>query len=145
MILADTSVLIDFFRGEKNDAMVCFMDIVTKQIPFGITSVVYQELLQGAKDRKEFVVLHKYLNCQRFYHPNDAVVSYEKAALIYFSCRKKGITVRSTIDCLIAQIAIEHDLFLLHNDRDFEYMAPVIGLKLYPVQHPQALGSGQDG
>lgn len=133
MILVDTSILIDFFKGKKNDAMICFMDIVKKQIPFGITSVIFQEILQGAKNRKEFELLNKYLNYQRFYHPKDAVVSYEKAAWIFFSCRKKGITVRSTIDCSIAQTAIEHDLFLLHNDRDFEYMAPVIGLKLYPV------------
>ena len=133
MILVDTSVLIDFFKGTKNAAMVCFTDIVKKQIPFGITSVVFQELLQGAKNRKEFALLNKYLNYQRLYHPKDAVISYEKAALIYLSCREKGITVRSTIDCLIAQTAIEHDLFLLQNDRDFEYMAPVIGLKLYPV------------
>jgi predicted nucleic acid-binding protein len=133
MILVDTSVLIDFFKGVKNEPMRCFSDIVTKQIPFGITSVIFQEILQGAKNGKEFELLNEYLSCQQFYHPEDAVVSYEKAARIYFSCRKKGITVRSTIDCLIAQIALEHDLFLLHNDRDFEFMAPVIGLKLYPV------------
>jgi predicted nucleic acid-binding protein len=134
MILVDTSVLIDFFKGVKNEPVRCFSDIVKKQIPFGITSVIFQEILQGAKNEKEFELLNEYLSYQQFYHPEDAVASYEKAARIYFSCRKKGITVRSTIDCLIAQIALEHDLFLLHNDRDFEFMAPVIGLKLYPVQ-----------
>jgi predicted nucleic acid-binding protein len=41
-------------------------------------------------------------------------------------CRRKGMTIRSTIDCLIAQIAIEHDLELLHSDRDFENMVSVI-------------------
>ncbi len=55
---------------------------------------------------------------------------YARAASIYFTCRRKGITVRSTIDCLIAQIALEHDLFLIHNDSDFDAMAPVIGLRL---------------
>jgi predicted nucleic acid-binding protein len=134
MILVDTSVLIDFFKGMKNEPMRCFSDIVEKQMPFGITSVIFQEILQGAKNGKDFELLKEYLSCQQFYHPEDEVASYEKAARIYFFCRKKGITVRSTIDCLIAQTALEHDLFLLHNDRDFEYMAPVIGLKLYPVQ-----------
>jgi hypothetical protein len=129
MILVDTSVLIDFFKGVKNEPMRCFSDIVKKQIPFGITSVIFQEILQGAKNEKDFERLNEYLSCQQFYQPEDEVASYEKAAQIYFSCRKKGITVRSTID----QIALEHDLFLLHNGRDFEYMAPVIGLKLYPV------------
>jgi len=51
--------------------------------------------------------------------------------MIYFLCRKKGVTVRSTIDCLIAQIAIEQDLLLLQNDKDFVNMSPIINLKLY--------------
>ena len=132
MILVDTSVLVDFFKGTKNDPVLCFVDIIKKKIHFGITSVIYQELLQGAKTKKEYLLLNEYLSCQHFFHPKDMVISYEKAAMIYFVCRKKGITVRSTIDCLIAQIAIEHDLFLLHNDKDFEQMAPIVGLELYP-------------
>ncbi|MDF2529848.1 MAG: PilT protein domain protein, partial [Gammaproteobacteria bacterium] len=51
---------------------------------------------------------------------------YQLAAEHYFKCRKKGLTIRSTIDCLIAQIAIENDLLLLHNDRDFVSMAGII-------------------
>jgi len=92
---------------------------------------VYQELLQGAKNKKEYALLDEHLRCQRFFHPMDPIISYGKAAMIYLSCRKQGITVRSTIDCLIAQIAIEHDLLLLQNDKDFVNMAPIINLKLY--------------
>jgi predicted nucleic acid-binding protein len=62
---------------------------------------------------------------------NDPVESFARAARIYFDCKKKGITIRSTIDCLIAQTALEHDLFLLHNDTDFDAMASVIRLKIY--------------
>ena len=134
MILVDTSVLIDFFKGIKNESVSCLKDVIKQQIPFGITSIVYQEILQGTNTRKEYTLLKEYLNCQRFFHPKDPISTYEKAAMIYFSCRKKGITVRSTIDCLIAQVAIEHDAFLLQNDKDFEYMAPLVGLKLYPVK-----------
>jgi predicted nucleic acid-binding protein len=46
-------------------------------------------------------------------------------------CRKKGITIRSTIDCLIAQTALENDLILLHEDYDFDLMAKVIPLKFF--------------
>ena len=134
MILVDTSVLIDFFKGIKNESVSCLKNVIKQQIPFGITSIVYQEILQGTNTRKEYTLLKEYLNCQRFFHPKDPISTYEKAAMIYFSCRKKGITVRSTIDCLIAQVAIEHDAFLLQNDKDFEYMAPLVGLKLYPVK-----------
>ncbi len=108
MILVDTSVLIDFFKGVSNPSTDSLRRIIEQQIPFGITSVIYQEILQGAKDRKEYNLLNEYLECQKFFHPLDLIGSYAQAAIIYFSCRKKGITIRSTIDCLIAQVAIEH-------------------------------------
>ena len=131
MILVDTSVLIDFFKGRKNNACRKFELILTQGIPFGINSYIFQEVLQGAKSDKEYKTLKKYLETQSFYHLNDPVDSFDKAARIYFDCKKKGITIRSTIDCLIAQTAVEHDLFLLHNDNDFTVMATVIGLKVY--------------
>ena len=129
MILVDTSVLIDFFKGIKNPAEVKFKSILEQDIPFGITSLIYQEVLQGAKSEKEYAGLKKYLSSQRFFHPKDPIETSAKAARIYFRCRKKGITVRSTVDCMIAQIAIESELLLLHNDRDFEAMAAVAPLK----------------
>lgn len=51
---------------------------------------------------------------------------------LYFICRRSGITIRSTVNLLIAQMAIENDLFLLHNDSDFTNMAKAIKeLKIY--------------
>lgn len=58
--------------------------------------------------------------------------SYEQAVLMNFNCRRSGITIRSTIDLLIAWTAIEHDAYLLHNDKDFVNLAKVVPeLKLY--------------
>ena len=131
MILVDTSVLIDLFKGISNGPANRMREALGHHIPFGITSVIYQEVLQGAKSDKEYNLLRDYLSSQRFFHPQDAVKTYEDAARIYFSCRKKGVTIRSTTDCLIAQIALEQDLALLHNDRDFDAMAPIIKLRLY--------------
>ena len=131
MILVDTSVLIDFFKGNSNRAVRDLKEILKRQIPFGISSVIYQEVLQGAKNKKEFDLLNEYLSTQYFFNPLNQVTSYANAAAIYYKCRKNGITVRSTIDCLIAQTALEHKLIILHNDRDFTVMAPVIGLRLY--------------
>ena len=131
MILVDTSVLIDLFKGASNGPANRMREVLGHHIPFGITSVIYQEVLQGAKSDKEYNLLRDYLSSQRFFHPQDAMKTYEDAARIYFSCRKKGVTIPSTIDCLIAQIALEQDLALLHNDRDFDAMAPIIKLRLY--------------
>jgi predicted nucleic acid-binding protein len=94
--------------------------------PVGLTGVIFQEVVQGVSSMREFEQVSEYLGSQRFYHPRDPVGSHREAALIYFRCRRAGVTIRSSIDCLIARVAIEHDLFLLHDDRDFERMARVV-------------------
>ena len=82
--------------------------------------------MQGVSSRAKFEQLAEYLGSQTFYHPVDPVESYREAAHIYFRCRREGVTIRSAIDCLIARVAIEHGLILLHDDRDFEKMAEVV-------------------
>jgi len=131
MILVDTSVLIDFFRGVENESSQKFKAVLQQGIPFGINSFIYMEVLQGAKSEKEYNLLKKYCETQRLYHLKDPLDSFAQAARIYFDCRKKGVTIRSTIDCIIAQTAMEHDVFLLHNDGDFDEMGKVVRLKIY--------------
>ena len=131
MILVDTSVLIDFFRDISNPKSEKFHEILVNQIPFGITSLIYQEILQGAKDESEFDKLKEYLGCQKFYYPEDDIHSYEEAAKMYYSLRKKGITVRSAIDCLIVQIAKENNLSLLHNDKDYDKLVEIAEVSVF--------------
>lgn len=131
MILVDTSVLIDFFSDRKSKGAEKLEKILSQKIPFGINSFVFQEVLQGASTEKDFVMLRDYLMGQKFYHLREPIKSFESAAKIYMDCRKAGITIRSTIDCLIAQTALEHDLLLLHSDRDFDDMAQVVPLKFW--------------
>lgn len=131
MILVDTSVLIDFFRGTRNKESHKFESVLQMKIPFGISSFIFQEILQGADSEKEYDLLKNYLATQRFYNPKDSVESFAKATRIYMDCRKKGITIRSTIDCIIAVTALEHDLFLLHHDNDYALMQKVVPLKCY--------------
>ncbi len=126
MFLVDTSVWIDFFRERDNPVVSSFEEILDRDLPYGITGIIYQEVPQGARSEKDFSALKRYLQTQRFYHPGHAVESYEEAARIFFRCRRKGVTLRGSDDCLIAGIAIEHDLLLVHNDRDFRRMARVI-------------------
>ena len=125
MYLVDTSVWLDYFRNRSTQAVTQFEEILNGNTPFGITSVIYQEVLQGADSPRDFSKLQNYLATQKFYYPIDPILSYEQAADLYFQCRRQGITIRSTIDCLIAQVAIEHNLRLLHNDRDFTQMATI--------------------
>ncbi|SPD73182.1 PilT protein domain protein [uncultured Desulfobacterium sp.] len=131
MILVDTSALIEFFTDSGTEASIKLEEILMRRIPFGITPFIMQEILQGAASEKDFELLRKYLSTQRFYHLKDPLNSFIDAAKTYMKCRRKGITIRSTIDCLVAQTAIEHDLMLLHNDNDFRRMSKVIPLRFY--------------
>lgn len=132
MILVDTSVLIDYFKGIESEPAKLFDEIVEHGIPYGINTFVYQELLQGSKTINELNTLKEYLETIPFYELKYSKESYEKAAFLNFQCRKNGITVRSTIDLLIAEIAIENNLLLLHNDKDFDKMSKVIKeLRIY--------------
>ena len=126
MYLVDTSAWVDYLRERDTEAAGLLVEVLERGIPFGIAAVVYQEVLQGADSPGDFEMLVEYLGTQRFYQPRDQIDSYREAALLYFRCRRAGVTVRSTVDCLIAQLALEQELFLLHNDRDFENMARVI-------------------
>ncbi|MDA8272928.1 MAG: PIN domain nuclease [Deltaproteobacteria bacterium] len=132
MILVDTSVLINYFKGINNYKTEKLEEILKNGIIFGINNFIYQEILQGASTEKEFKLLNQYLSSQKFYELNYGTKSYENAAKIYYSCRKKGVTPRSTIDLLIVETAIENNLFLLHDDNDFTEIAFIVGkLKEY--------------
>lgn len=81
--------------------------------------------MQGAASGAKFDYLAEYLGSQIFYHPHHPVESYREAARMNFDCRRAGI-IRSAADCLIARVSIEHDLMLLHDDRDFEKLAGIV-------------------
>jgi predicted nucleic acid-binding protein len=131
MVLVDTSILIDYLRGTDNDAVGRFQQILDNNIPFGISPLTYLEVLQGTRTEKDFTTVKSYLETHRFFGLLDEKESYAAAARIYFDCRKKGITINSSVDCLIAQTAIENDLALLHNDADFDRMRKVAPLRIY--------------
>ena len=126
MILIDTSILIGYFKGLQGEPYNKFDMLIDQNIPVGICNQVYQEVLQGAKNEKEFSKLKEYLSAMDFYDLLYGKQSYENAAWMYFKCRKSGITPRSTIDMVIAQIAIDNNLLLFHNDNDFVQISQII-------------------
>jgi predicted nucleic acid-binding protein len=133
MVLVDTSVWIDLYRDRKTPPATHLGQILDRGHPFAVTPLIVQELLQGAADEREFTLLRDYFTTQRMIVPADALSTHCRAARLYFDCRRRGFTPRSSADCLIAQIAIDHQLSLLHNDRDFERIGAVTPqLKLLP-------------
>jgi predicted nucleic acid-binding protein len=130
--LVDTSVWIDFLKEKRTKAVDLFQQILASEITYGITGIIYQEILQGASTEKDFNKLESYFSTQRFFEPKDSLSTYQNAAQLYFNCRRKGITLRSSIDCLIAQIAIENKVTLLHNDKDFVNIKRIAALSIAP-------------
>ena len=93
-----------------------------------ICAAVRMEVLAGARDGAQFVALGALLSQARDIPtlPED----YDRAAELYFRCRRRGETVRRLIDCLIAAAAIRSGIPILHNDRDFDALARYTDLQL---------------
>ena len=132
MILADTSVLMGYFKNKRGIPYDKMDYIINNDMPYGICHYVYQELLQGARNKQEYELLREYLPTLPFYDLRYGKQSFEDAALLFMTCRKKGITLRNTLDFIIAEIAIENNLYLLHDDTDYTNIAKIYkNLKLY--------------
>ena len=131
MLLIDTSVWINVFRDrsgqvrEQLETLIADRDVL-------ITRFTELGLLQGSSNEREWTLLSTYLEAQDYVELNP--FSWQAAARIYYDLRRRGLTVRSPIDCCIAQVALENDLTLIHNDRDFETVAQVRDLKNFRFQ-----------
>ena len=132
MILVDASVLIPFLRGTDTVATRHLAQALEDDVPVYLTPIGVQEVLQGARDEQEWRRLDTYLSTQPLVEPEDALTTCRRAARIYFDCRRRGLTVRGTIDCMVAQLALDHDLVLLHDDRDYDAIRRVRPLRTLP-------------
>lgn len=132
MVLVDTSVWIDFLRGDPTPQVAALEGLLGSDVIVGATPIVIQEVLQGAATPRRFEQWRQAFAGLMCYLPRDPVDTHVEAARLFGACRRAGKTPRSSNDCLIARIAVEHGLLLLHDDRDFEAIAAVEkGLRLY--------------
>jgi predicted nucleic acid-binding protein len=129
VIVVDTSVLIDYLRGRSSPGAERLARLEADDVPFWIPVVCYQEVLQGARDAREWSLLEEHLKTQRLLIPDDPLSLHREAARLFFDCRRKGITVRSSVDCLIAAQTVKAKATLLHADEDFERLSTVRPLK----------------
>jgi len=129
LIVVDTSVLIDFMRGDQTSATSELHRLETENLPYSIPAFCCQELLAGARNEREWKTLRRHLQCQRIFSSANSLITHIEAARIFFDCRRKGITIRSAVDCFIAQLVLERDGILLHDDRDYEKIGIVRPLR----------------
>jgi predicted nucleic acid-binding protein len=130
VILVDTTVWVDFFRGTNSPVNRIFRQLIEQEDDLCLTPLNLTEILQGIRHEALYDETKDHLLQFPIFHP-DGVSTFLHGAEIYRVCRRRGRTVRSTIDCVIAAIAIEHDLSVLHNDRDFVHIAACTRLRLF--------------
>jgi hypothetical protein len=131
LILVDTSIWIDFFRGVDSPHRKKLHELIKEEADICLCNVILTEILQGIKSDKEFAAIKEYLLCYPIYSLRN-VNSYVEAAGLYRRCRQKGYLLHKTIDVLIAMVAIENELLLFHKDKDFDKIAKVASeLKTY--------------
>jgi len=119
VILVDTSAWIAYLRGDATTAAGALQGWLDRGAPIAVTSVVAQEVLQGVRDDAAAANLERYLASQWRLEFDDPWRGAVAAADLFRRCRAAGVTVRSTVDCAIACLAIEHDAELLHDDVDY--------------------------
>lgn len=125
MVLVDTSIWIETFRSRPTlrlEDHVDFEEVVTC-LP------VIQEVLQGFREEGAFRIARNSMLALPIVESPLAVEVVEEAVALYRTARRQGLTVRSSVDCLIAACALRHGLMVLHRDRDFPLLARVSGLQ----------------
>ena len=134
MILVDSSVWIALFRGDDTPHTWYLRDLLQSgEEEIVIADLILQEVLQGVRTDKQaqaIIAAVDDLPCSVLGNKPLAIL----AAANYRHLRQKGITVRTTIDCLIATFCIESGFALLHNDRDFEPFEKHLGLRVVKVK-----------
>lgn len=124
--LVDSSVWIEVWRpGPRERVEILERHLAGHQLVF--SRFVEIELLAGARNEEEWRRIADFLAGQASIEAEGAL--WAQSARIYFDLRRRGVTVRSITDCCLAQQAMDHDLLVLHRDRDFESIAAVRPLR----------------
>lgn len=129
MILVDTSVWIDYFNGVENKQTESLDHILYEQSIL-LGDIILTEILQGFDSGKEFRLAKQALDPLDCVHLGGKSLAI-KAASNFHLLRSKGVTIRKTVDMLIGSWCIEHEVELLHNDKDFERIATQLPLQIY--------------
>ena len=119
-VLVDTSVWIDFFRGAETAHTRSLEDCIRERHDLCLCGLVLTEVLQGIREEKDYVRTKRYL--ERLLYLDSDRSTFDLGATIYRELRRKGITIRNSIDCLIAATVLQHGVRLLEHDRDYQFI-----------------------
>ena len=130
MIVVDTTVWIDFLEGRGTAFDRHLAELVEDDAPLALIDIVYCEILQGIRDEDTYQRTRVSLRAHPILRPRG-LETFETAANLYRSARRRGFTIRRSVDCVIAATCIEAGAEIYHNDRDFDALARVSDLMIY--------------
>ncbi len=134
MVLIDTSAWIEYFRATGSIAAMEVRRLLgTATESVAMCEPIAMEILSGAGGEDAYEKLERLVNGLPSLSLDEAV-DFRSAATIYRSARRKGMTIRSINDCVIAAVAIRHGVELVHRDADYDVIASITALAARAVR-----------
>ena len=137
-VLVDTSVWIDFFNGHPSPEAEALAQLIEDEVELLTCGVVVAEFMQGIREEKALERLEFHFRDMDWLTPEEPQ-TYFSAAELYRRLRARGITIRSTIDCLITVLAQDHGAFILAKDRDMRLIVEsgLLEVRQFPLLRHQ--------
>ncbi len=129
-VLVDTSAWVDFFNGHPTPQADALAQLIREEADVLTCGVVAAEVLQGIRRSANLAKIERHFLDMEWLTPREPE-TYLEAANLYRNLRSRGLTIRSTIDCVIAKLAEENDALLLSTDRDLQL---IIDSKLLDIR-----------
>jgi hypothetical protein len=131
MVIVDTTVWIDFFAAQPAPHVAALETLIKQREDICICGIILTEVLQGIRQEAEFRKTRALFNSLIFLRMS--YTTFLRSAEIYRALGQRGVTIRKPMDCMIASVAIENRIPLLHNDKDFNLIEKYCGLKSSPL------------
>jgi predicted nucleic acid-binding protein len=130
VIVVDTSVWIDVLGGRRTRQARRCVELIEGGDPVALTDVIFTEILQGLRTDDEVQIVERHLRAFPVLRL-EGLDDFALAASLYRAARKEGVTIRNTLDCLIAAPCIRTGAPLLHADADFDRLASCSDLRIF--------------
>jgi predicted nucleic acid-binding protein len=130
VIVVDTSVWIDVLNGRDSPQALRCVELIEGGEPIALTDIVFTEILQGFRSDREARLVEGHLKAFPVLRL-DGLEDFALAAELYRRARRAGVTIRKTLDCLIAVPCVRSGAPILHADADFDRLAECTPLRIY--------------
>jgi predicted nucleic acid-binding protein len=130
VIVVDTSVWIDVLNEVESERAGRCADLIRDGAPVALTDVVLTEVLQGLRTDREAQLVEARLRAFPILRL-QALEDFALAAYLYRTARRRGVTIRRTLDCLIAAVCVRENAPILHADTDFDRLAGCTALRVF--------------